>query len=567
MNKTIRMTFASSLSDICSKNASFDSGVLKICYPGRNRNGSYFEKEDLIRCLPSLYNCPVVCNYDRDTDTIGGHDVELVSKDGGYRLVNKTAPVGVIPESAKYWFAECEEEDGTKHEYLFTEALIWKRQEAYEKIKRDGVTAQSMEITIKDGENVDGVYHIRDFEFTALTLIGVEPCFEGASLTMETFSTEEKEAFKRELSEMMQDLKETYSTVTAPGDESGDDNIPTHNITTEGGDRNLDEKMKLLEEFGRKHEDLDFSIDDLTVEELREKLAKFEDEPDNDPEDPEADPEDPEVDPEEPDADPDGADDDKDDDADDSEEEGDDAPAAEDDGDDDTAPLTQPGRIGGQAYELTSNIGSWLRDAVCALGSFTDEWGYECPNYWMLDYDTDAGMVYCEDERDWKIYGFSYTMSGDKPVIDVGSKKRMKREYAEFIGEDAPAAVPAVYSVLADAMREKSDEIARMDAEIEELKKFKKEIEDAEAESAREAIYANFADLAGNEAFEALKEHAGEYTVEALEEKCYALRGRAMSQAKFSFEQKAPKLVVDKTHDEDKRPYGGLVERYGGNAR
>lgn len=321
----------------------------------------------------------------------------------------------------------------------------------------------------------------------------------------------------------------------------------------------MDDKMKLLEEFGKKPEDLDFSIDDLTVEELREKLAKFEDDSGDDAEGTGADPEEPEADPEDA-----GGNDDS---ADDSGEEGDDAPAAEDDGDDDTAPLTQPGRIGGQAYELTSNIGSWLRDAVCALGSFTDEWGYECPNYWMLDYDTEAGMVYCEDEHDWKIYGFSYTMEGDKPVIDVGSKKRMKREYAEFVGEDAPAAVPAVYSVLAEAMREKSEEIARMDAEIEELKKFKKEIEDAEAESAREAIYANFADLAGNEAFEALKEHAGEYTVEALEEKCYALRGRAMSQAKFSFEQKAPKLVVDKTHDEDKRPYGGLVERYGGNAR
>ena len=205
-NKTVRITFASSLDNICSKNASFDSGVLKICYPGRNRNGSYFEKEDLIRCLPSMYNCPVVCNYDRDTDSLGGHDVELVHADGNLKLVNKTVPVGVIPESAKYWFAECEEDNGEKHEYLFTEALIWKRQEAYEKIKRDGVTSQSMEILVKDGDTEDGVYHIRDFEFTAFTLIGVEPCFEGASLTMESFSQDEKEAFKRELYEMMQEL-------------------------------------------------------------------------------------------------------------------------------------------------------------------------------------------------------------------------------------------------------------------------------------------------------------------------------------------------------------------------
>lgn len=559
-NKTVRMTFASSLSDICSKNASFDSGVLKICYPGKNRNGSYFEKEDLIRCLPSMYNCPVVCNYDRDTDSLGGHDVELVHSDGNLKLVNKTVPVGVIPESAKYWFAECTEDDGKKHEYLFTEALIWKRQEAYEKIKRDGVTSQSMEILVKDGENEDGVYHIRDFEFTAFTLIGVEPCFEGASLTMESFSQEEKEAFKREMYEMMQDLKESFSTVTAPDTPSGDDNIPTHNITTEGGDRILDEKMKLLEEFGKKPEDLDFSIEDLSVEELREKLAKFEDdEPDDDPEEVDADPE-------ESDADPEDANDDKDDDTDDSEEEGDDAPAAEDDGDDDTAVA---GRIGSpaSAYELAGNLREWLRDAVYALGSFTDEWGYTCPNYWMVDYDADAGMVYCEDERDWKIYGFSFTMNGDKPVIDSASKKRMKVEYVEFAGEDTQAEAPAVYSILAEGLRKKTEEIGEIRSELEDLLAYKKTIENAKAQAEREKIYARFKDLAGTDAFEELKKHAEEYSAETLEEKCYALRGRAVSQAKFSYEPKTPRLVVDKTNGDENEPYGGIVVQYSGKNR
>lgn len=558
-NKTVRMTFASSLSDICSKNASFDSGVLKICYPGKNRNGSYFEKEDLIRCLPSMYNCPVVCNYDRDTDSLGGHDVELVHSDGNLKLVNKTVPVGVIPESAKYWFAECTEDDGKKHEYLFTEALIWKRQEAYEKIKRDGVTSQSMEILVKDGENEDGVYHIRDFEFTAFTLIGVEPCFEGASLTMESFSQEEKEAFKREMYEMMQDLKESFSTVTAPDTLSGDDNIPTHNITTEGGDRILDEKMKLLEEFGKKPEDLDFSIEDLSVEELREKLAKFEDdEPDETDEEPEADAGE-SADEQDAGNEPDGEDDDTADD-------GDGTPADEDDGDDDTAVT---GRIGNpaSAYELAGNLREWLRDAVYALGSFTDEWGYTCPNYWMVDYDADAGMVYCEDEHDWKIYGFSFTMNGDRPVIDAASKKRMKVEYVEFAGEDTQAEAPAVYSILTEGLRKKTEEIGEIRSELEDLRAYKKTIEDAKAQAEREKIYARFKDLAGTDAFEELKKHAEEYSAETLEEKCYALRGRAVSQAKFSYEPKTPRLVVDKTNGDENEPYGGIVVQYSGKNR
>ena len=124
-----------------------------------------------------MYNCPVVCNYNRETDSIGGHDTEVFrDNDGSIRIVNVTTPVGTVPSQSKYWWDVVEEDDGTLHEYLFTEVLIWKRQEAYAKIKRDNITAHSMEITIKDGELKDGIFYIYDFEFTAFCLIGVEPC-------------------------------------------------------------------------------------------------------------------------------------------------------------------------------------------------------------------------------------------------------------------------------------------------------------------------------------------------------------------------------------------------------
>ena len=201
MNKVLNMTFASSLTNLLEVNSSFDMGILKIAYPGLNRNNSFISKEDFIRNLKTIYNCPIVCHYDRETDSLGGHDMDVVSDDeGNLRLVNLTTPVGCIPESAKTWFAEVEDDDGVTREYLFAEVLLWKRQEAYKKIKEDGVTAQSMEIQVTNGETIDGVYHIKDFEFTAFALIGVTPCYEGASL--EVFS---KQDFKQQLSLMMQD--------------------------------------------------------------------------------------------------------------------------------------------------------------------------------------------------------------------------------------------------------------------------------------------------------------------------------------------------------------------------
>lgn len=552
MDSTIHMTFASSLENIRQMNSSFDAGVLKICYPGKNRNDSYFQKEDLVRCLPSMFNCPVVCNYDRETDTIGGHDVELVHGDDGYKLVNKTVPVGVIPESARTWFEECEEEDGTIHEYLFADALLWKRQEAYEKLARDGITSQSMEIHVNDGERVDGVYHIKDFEFTAFTLIGIEPCFESASLTLENYSAEDRETIhselKREVSEMMRDLKESFNLVSAPGEESGDDNKPTHN-TTKGGDEVLEEKMKLLEEFGKKVEDLDFSIDDMSVEDLRARLTSLAEEPEAAETDETEQAEQNVGEPEE--------------------------TAHEDEPGADTE---QNGAETQEQFELQGNVREWLYEAVEALGTVETEYGWSYPLYWMLDYDPETGTVYCEDSRDWKIYGFSYTMDGDRPVIDAESKKRMKREYVEFEGGEQDSAAAGLFALMSEKMSElnaKSDEyrtasetVASLEAELAELRQFKADIEAEKNKAMKESLASRFSDIAETEAFTSLMEHSDEYSCEELEDKCFAIRGRMMTQTsqKFGLNQQTSRVIVDKT-PEERKPYGGIVERYSGTDR
>ena len=111
MGEVLSITYASSITDICEINSSFDHGVLRICYVGQNRNNSYIAKEDIERNLKTLYNCPIVCHYDRETDTLGGHDMALVrDADGSMRIVNMTQPVGVIPESANVWFEDYEED-------------------------------------------------------------------------------------------------------------------------------------------------------------------------------------------------------------------------------------------------------------------------------------------------------------------------------------------------------------------------------------------------------------------------------------------------------------------------
>lgn len=498
MNKIAHMTYSSSLSSLCEINSSFDTGVLRIAYTGKNRNGSSISKEAFEKSIKTMYNCPIVCNYDRETDSIGGHDMELVSsKDGDLKIVNCTMPVGVIPESSKYSWEIVEEADGVQHEYLCAEVLIWKRQEAYQKIKDNGTVAQSMEITIKDGEMNDGVFEIYDFEFTAFCLLGDdhEPCFESSAMGLFSLDT-----LKVQMEEMMSELKETYSLISPHSEVEDKFDIPT-----EGGEKVLNEKIALIAEYGHEVSALEFSIEELSFEELREKLEAMKVEPAT------------------------------------------------------------------ERFELNSQICEEIRYAVEAE-MIERPWG-KMPRYSVVDHDAESMMVYCFDADDhWKLFGFAFSMNGDNVVIDFESKKRMKFAIVDFdegeqvmpfdkVFEEIAAQFTANDTQWSEKYQTASDTIETMNNELGSLRQFKADTEAAAAEVAREEIFAQFEDLAGVEEFESLRENCAEFELKALEEKCYAIRGRNSSVAKFAKKPEAPKLKVERTEPED-RAYGGLFEKY-----
>ena len=512
MGKVVHMAYSSSISSLCEINSSFDTGVLRIAYTGANRNGSFISKETFERCIDTLYNCPIVCHYDRETDSIGGHDMELVTnEDGGMRLVNMTIPIGVIPESSKYFWSVVEEEDGTEHEYLCADVLIWKRQEAYKKIKEDGITAHSMELTVKDGEMEGGLFVIKDFEFTAFCLLGDEhePCFESSALGL--FSYDE---MKKQMAEMMSDLKNEFSLVVPP---VGDNDKHPQNHPMEGGEKVLNEKLALVAEYGFEVENLEFSIEDLTLEELREKFEAMK------PDEPVADPVVEE--PVEPKVD-----------------------------------FALAGQIREEIYNALS-----VEKIECCWGEMT--------RYHYVDHDHEALQVYCYDAEDWKLYGFAYSMNGDNVVIDFDSKKRMKFTIVDFDEGEQSTPFASVFEEItkqytandtqwSEKYQTASDTITSMENELGTLRQFKTDTEEAAMAVARDEVFAQFEDLVGVEEFDALRENCAEYELDALEEKCFAIRGRKGASAKFAHESKPTKLKVDKTKPVNE-PYGGLFARYG----
>ena len=509
MGKVFRVTFASSMTDLCEINSSFDKAVLRVCYTGENRNKSYISKDAITRSLKTIYNCPIVCNYDRDTDTFGGHDIELVRDDGGdMHIVNMTQPVGVIPESANTWFEEYEDENGVTHEYLYTDVLLWKRQEAYQKIKRDGVSAHSMEISIKEGQKLDGIYHINEFEFTAFALIGTTPCFESSAL--ELFSLSD---FKQQMSEMMQDLKDTFTLVNTSNEDDNKQN------SMGGGEQTLDEKMELVAKYGIDVEALDFSIEDFTIEELTEKFESMK--------------------------------------------------QADEAVEPDAAPVDGD-PVEPADYELTGNV---VEEIIRSISEETvsREWG-ESLRYCYVDCDLESSEIYAWDSLDWLLYGFSFSMNGDNVVIDYESKKRKKYVVADFDEGEQDSPFAGVFADMDTKIKELSEveakyteateTITSMESELGDLKKFKADIEEANAEAERNDLFSKFEDLSGLESFESLRENRKDYSIEELEEKCFAIRGRQGTTAKFDLNQPTPIIPVVR-HDEEYEPYGGLFDEYG----
>lgn len=520
MNNKMVFQYDAKVEDFVAVNDAFDSAKIRVCYPGANRNKSFISKEAIEEAAATLPYCPVVTNYDIEADEFGGHDMAVVDRDGGLALVNLTDAVGVIPQEPE-WFWETVEDGGVTHEYFCVKALIWKRSAAYHKLKADGVTAQSMEISIdawhKDEE--DGLSHIDKFSFNALALIGVTPAFEGASITFSAKDLSEK------CSAMLEDFKLAFSKVIPA---SADDN----NSNPKGGEEpmNIEE---LLARFGLSAEDVDFATDGLTEAELEEKFAELakakkpEDDPEDDPEDKDE-PEDKQDENE-------GEDDSEDD---------------EDDQDKD-----EPEK----KFELNSNLEGELRKALCKV-TYKTRWHDEFQKYWYLDCDVEAGLVYAEDCENCAVVGIPFSMDGDNVKLDLDGAVRKKLAYVDFDEGSMDGMNEAL-----DSIRGWYDsKFEAMTGELDELRTFKQDTLNAQAEEAAGEVFSAFADLDGNEAFEALKaDHAG-MDKTALEEKCFAIRGRAVV-VKFSAEQNGPIRVPASHHenvDDANEPYGGLFKKY-----
>lgn len=565
--------------DVRDINSTFAKGNLKVCYVGDNRNGSSFSKDVIRSALSSLRNVPIVCHWDYESNTIGAHDVELAKDENGRSFIrNLTEPCGVVPEHARFSF-QLDTKDGKQYDTLIIEdVILWKRQDVYRHIMNDlgGKVAHSMEINVKDGKLDDrGIFQVTDFEFTALCLLeSSKPCFENSEL--EVF---EKNNFNLKFEEMIKEFEELKNMITTS---IGDVNKKTQFIE-KGGDSVLD-KLALLAKYNLSVEDLNFSIEELSLEELEGELQKLGysddgEEGGGDLDDGEDSSEDNEDGPGEQDGQDEGEGNPEGTGNEGEQNEGsetggeqgegsgtgegsggqDPPQPEEDDGDDDTAALTKK-----TDYSLVNQVGEEIRRELSKV-TYEAPWGTD-NKYSICDFDLEKNEVYCFDCENWLLYGFSFEINGDAVNINYESKKRMKFSIVEFEdGSSAP--IDDMFSERFSELENITHSNNELVKELTSLREFKQNVENSKAQEDKNELFKRFSDLEGIEAFEDLKANCSKYELEELEDKCFSIRGRNVSELKFSQSNpKQTKLVVDRearggfTDDE---PYNGIFVRRG----
>lgn len=188
---------------------------LNICHEGANPNGSFFEPSSLVKAQDSIKNKPIIAAYEINEDgekqDFKGHEVEykIISENGNieFKEIYIEQPIGAIPESCDY---SIEEIDGqqwvTATGYLYNIYCS----DAVEIIKQNQNRKKlSMEINVIDGfDGDDGFYHITEFEYLGITLLGDEnlyPPAMGSNAEISLFTkAEQTKDFSMKFSEILE---------------------------------------------------------------------------------------------------------------------------------------------------------------------------------------------------------------------------------------------------------------------------------------------------------------------------------------------------------------------------
>lgn len=490
-----------------------DNFLKAKCYVmalGKNRNKSYFEKENVDRAYPTLAFAPVIAHLMVDENGVyhlGGHDYKIDLND--FKLKSQCVPFGVALPSESPVYEEVTEPDGTIATYLTCEVILWigRYPELANAFYDENIfTSQSMEIfySLCKPLEEDPVYsNIIDFSFDALCMLqksddekfNKEPCFPSSSIVPITYSID-----KTEFSSLMNELKEELSTYF-------------EKINSEKGGKTLDKKLEILQKFGKTVEELDFSIEDMTEEELASKMEELFGEKTSEP-------------------------------------------VAF------SATYKQKRQALSNALDpiiVKDSDGNYVEETYFYVEDFSDEYVFVEKSYWSKDnYDCKFGrFAYTFDEATLTATLTSEFEEMVKVWLTLEEKANLDKERSEF---------ETKYNALNEEFSAYKSEHSFLDSEFNSLKEYQENKEMEERQRAEEALFAEYESKIGttNE-FKELKEKSSEYSLDALKKECLCIVGMYSMSTEVTKpevqKQDSMKFSLEKPESDDE-PYDGIFKKY-----
>lgn len=262
---------------------------IKVMYLGKNRNGSFIDKNTAIQMANSLPATPIVAAYNENKEDFGDHGEVLHIEDGEIKFSCKTVPYGFVAPDAEVWFQKFDDTnefgETTTREYLMTTGYLWTGQyPELDKCINEG-QGQSMEIDDVDGHwtkdsNDIEFFIINDAIFTKLCILGddVEPCFEGASVTSPEVS--EHFSYNKEFSHTLFAMMNELKSALTKGGSMPKENVENVEVEPTAA---VEEEAPVVEEFAEDvetNEDVE-SSEDSAEETFAEEGKKKEDDSDD----------------------------------------------------------------------------------------------------------------------------------------------------------------------------------------------------------------------------------------------------------------------------------------------
>ena len=517
------MRFDSNIISIENINPLFSKVLIKIAYPGLNRNFTYIDKSVFQKAIPTLFNCPIIGEFFTELDEFGSHGGRIIIDDKGIHYEETTQPYGVINEKSEIFWQTFTEEDGTTNEYLCATGYLWSsRYPELEKVIKESrkismeIEVQSSKYTIIDNQNV---VDIEDFIFSGLCILGctTEPCFENADISSYSINyLEYKKQFNQMLKELkfsiQQDIEFQFSQSNQNQSSFKDVDINDN----KGGCDLREELTELLQKYSLTSEqvlefDSEINFEEISVEDFELKLQEFtkteEDATELNP---------------------------------------------------DTTNL-EP------TFSLTAKQIKDMIDNSLNADAPIDEWGYQMKAFWYLDHD-DTNIWAEERESDWSIVQFSYTFIDNSISIDFVSKKYCRIAYVPVDGEENAGTIFSAERFEQDLLikqkefeiqlesKEKelkdnfaveresiskdyqkqinklNDDMSEITTEYNSLVDYKNNKIKDERDNAEQLLFDNFTNKLSDEEIDEFKKIANQFTLEQLEEKLYSALGRKNAQ-------------------------------------